>query len=74
MKNLFGKMIILFVAVIFLSLDNGGAQENQNGAKLVFDEEMYKFGDVVSGNVVEHVFIFRNVGGDTLRIKRIDGG
>ncbi|MGD9900805.1 MAG: DUF1573 domain-containing protein [Calditrichaceae bacterium] len=74
MKNLFTNIIILFASLIFLSWDNFGGDANQSGAKIVFDEEMYDFGEVVSGTVVEHIFIFRNAGGDTLRIKRIDGG
>ncbi len=74
MKNLLINIMILLVSVVFLSWDNTGGNTNENGAKIVFEEEIYDFGEVVSGSVVEHVFIFRNAGGDTLRIKRIDGG
>ncbi len=74
MKNMLINTMLLLASVLFLSWVNTGGNTNKNGAKIIFDEEIYDFGEVVSGSVVEHVFIFRNAGEDTLIIKRIDGG
>ncbi len=36
-----------------------------------FDEETYDFGDVNQGDVLEHLFVFRNTGNEPLLIEKV---
>jgi len=36
-----------------------------------FDEESYDFGDVNQGDVLEHLFVFRNTGNEPLLIEKV---
>src|SRR6516162_4000100 len=41
------------------------------GAKTVFAESSFQFGDVLSGTVVEHDFTLRNIGSAPTRIDKV---
>ena len=43
-----------------------------NGPVLTFEESEYNFGDIAQGDVVEHVFKFKNTGTQPLVIERVD--
>ena len=45
----------------------------QNGPRIQFDHELFNFGEISSGDTVEHVFRFANAGDDTLRIVNVFG-
>ena len=38
---------------------------------ILFDDEVYDFGDVVQGESLEHVFTFTNEGDETLVIEKV---
>lgn len=40
-------------------------------ATIVFEEQSHDFGDINQGDVVKHVFKFKNVGDDTLRLSNV---
>jgi hypothetical protein len=42
-----------------------------SGPRLVFEEETFDFGTIEPGRVVEHVFLFRNAGSDTVFIRNV---
>ena len=42
-----------------------------DGPRIEFSESKYDFGEVGQDKVLEHVFVFRNTGTDTLRIHRV---
>ncbi len=51
---------------------NGDKKESETkGAKMQFQESTYDFGTVAQGSAVKHVFKFKNVGTDTLRIEQV---
>jgi hypothetical protein len=45
----------------------------ETAAKLEFEEEVFDFGDIVEGDVVEHVFKFKNAGKSPLIISHAVG-
>jgi len=45
----------------------------ETAAKLEFEEEVFDFGDIVEGDVVEHVFKFKNTGQSPLIINHAVG-
>lgn len=45
----------------------------EDAAKIEFEEEVFDFGDIVEGDVVEHVFKFTNVGKNPLIISHAQG-
>src|SRR6266403_942449 len=53
--------------------ENKDAKET-SGAKIQFDEAIYDFGKVNSGEVVKHSFVFTNIGTTTLEIKDVRPG
>jgi hypothetical protein len=65
-------MKVLFVSLVFIigSVVIAGDDEN-SGPRMTFDEKDYDFGDIVSGEVAEHVYTFENTGTDTLRIATV---
>ena len=63
---------VLLLSFIFLigSVAFGGDDEN-SGPRMTFDEKDFDFGDIVSGEIAEHVYTFQNTGEDTLRIATV---
>jgi hypothetical protein len=59
------KYIIVLIALPLLAF------AQKSGAKLVFNHESADAGDIVSGQIAEHVFPFVNQGDDTLRITNV---
>lgn len=45
----------------------------EDAAKIEFEEEVFDFGDIVEGDVVEHVFAFKNTGNSPLTISKATG-
>ena len=71
-----GKRIfkLIFISVIILSCHVVLAQDSTNGVKgpkIKLVEASYDFGTVTQGAAVKHVFKFKNVGADTLKIAQV---
>ena len=45
----------------------------ETAAKIEFEEEVFDFGDIMEGDVIEHVFKFKNVGKNPLIISHAQG-
>ena len=45
----------------------------EDAAKIEFEEEVFDFGDIKEGEVVEHVFAFKNTGNNPLMISKATG-
>lgn len=65
-----GAASLLFVLTAAISL-NVLADDGVKGAKMQFVETSYDFGTTVQGTQVKHLFKFKNVGSDTLKIKQV---
>ena len=39
--------------------------------KIVFEEEVHTFGEVMQGEDIEHTFVFRNEGNEELNIEKV---
>ena len=65
MKVLVLSLIFILSSVAFASDDEDG------GARMTFTEKDHDFGDIISGEVAEHVYTFQNTGTDTLRIATV---
>ncbi|GAB3195946.1 hypothetical protein ABID22_001667 [Pontibacter aydingkolensis] len=48
------------------------SEQAVNGPALTFEENEHNFGDITQGDVVEHVFKFKNTGTQPLVIERVD--
>jgi hypothetical protein len=76
-KRIFHSIFVSMFAVSFtfaLAQDgaNGVKKETEaKGAKIQFQEASFDFGTVAQGSAVKHVFKFKNVGTDTLRIEQV---
>ena len=46
-------------------------EEPTNGPKIVFLEDKYEFGDIIQGDVIEHVFEFKNSGNAPLILQDV---
>lgn len=67
------KIVILMFVFISLILFMQVCRDisREPGARLVFEEENYDFGEIEQGVVLTHVFNFKNIGEDTLKISRV---
>ncbi len=63
--------ILLFVLSIALCSVSMAADDETEGPRMTFLEKDYDFGEIVTGEVVEHVYAFTNTGTDTLRIATV---
>lgn len=45
----------------------------EDAAKIEFEEEVFDFGDIAEGEVVEHIFTFKNTGNNPLIISKATG-
>src|SRR5262245_48579317 len=76
-KRVFGYALVLILGASFtFSFAQEGTtdakKENEvKGAKMQFKESDFDFGTVAQGSAVKHVFKFKNVGTDTLRIEQV---
>lgn len=67
-------IILLFVCIsLILFMLSCSDIPREPGARLVFEEEIYEFGEIEEGVVLTHVFNFKNTGADTLKISRVRG-
>ena len=55
---------ILFVLILgtVFAQEPAVFEEPINGPKIVFSENRYEFGDIIQGDIIEHVFEFTNSG------------
>src|SRR5262245_52891898 len=76
-KRVFGGAFVLILGASFtFAFAQDGAngakkEEAAKGAKIQFQESSFDFGTVEQGSAVKHVFKFKNVGSDTLRIEQV---
>ena len=71
MKSL---IIILFLGLSFFGFaqdQESAEKEALTGSKIFFDEDQFDFGDIQTGDVVEHVFSFENTGMEPLIISDV---
>ena len=68
MKIVF-QMFVFISLILFIQVCQDVPGES--GARLVFEEENYDFGEIEQGVVLTHVFNFENIGEDTLKISRV---
>ncbi|MDZ7269152.1 MAG: DUF1573 domain-containing protein [candidate division KSB1 bacterium] len=71
LKSLFN--LVTAVAVL-LSVNSALAQDSTKtvrGAKIEFVETSYDFGSAAQNTTVKHIFKFKNVGSDTLKITQV---
>ena len=69
MKNS-GKMrpyLVLGALISFLFIP----QLSNAQPKIVFEQEVHNFGEVMQGEVVEHTFVFHNKGNEELVIDKV---
>ncbi len=59
------------VLLLFMCVAVFAGDDEQNGPRMTFIEKDHDFGEIVTGEVVEHVFAFTNTGTDTLRIATV---
>jgi len=69
MKNLFAVILLGISAVTF-------AQEvvkvdSANAPVITFEESIFEFGEIMQGDVVEHVFVFTNTGKSPLILSNV---
>jgi hypothetical protein len=62
------SLSFLFVAALSLATP---ADDGAKGAKMQFAETSHDFGTAVQGMRVKHIFKFKNVGTDTLKIEQV---
>ena len=68
MKIVF-QLFVFISLILFIQVCQDVPREQ--GARLVFEEENYDFGEIEQGVVLTHVFNFENIGEDTLKISRV---
>lgn len=69
--KLFVQIIILSLTTISLLASDSTQVAISDGPHMQFEEETFDFGTIEEGQIVEHVFHFRNVGLDTLHISKV---
>ena len=75
MKTIF--KILFFIYLVLVTQLWSQSKSNQIGQhipRLKFDVEQFDFGEIDEGQLVNHIYRFRNTGNDTLRITRINPG
>jgi len=69
MKNLFA-VILLGVSVVTFSQEVVKV-DSANAPVITFDEQLFEFGQITQGDVVEHVFAFTNTGKSPLILSNV---
>jgi len=67
MKRALSLSLVFAIAISLNVLADDGAK----GPKIQFVESSYDFGTTVQGTQVKHIFKFKNVGTDTLKIEQV---
>lgn len=67
MKKLTFILAILFVANFAVAQ----TASSTSGAELTFEETTHNFGDITQGDVVEHIFKFKNTGNEPLILSNV---
>tara|TARA_B100000900_G_C20502496_1_gene684381 strand:+ start:733 stop:1137 length:405 start_codon:yes stop_codon:yes gene_type:complete len=64
---------ILFVLVLSFAFAQEPVvfEKPINGPKIVFFEDKYEFGDIIQGDVIEHIFQFKNSGNAPLILQDV---
>ena len=64
---------ILFVLIVgtLFAQESAVFEEPKNGPKIVFSENRYEFGDIIQGDIIEHVFEFTNSGNAPLVLQDV---
>ena len=64
---------ILFVLIVgtLFAQEPAVFEEPKNGPKIVFSEDRHEFGDIIQGDVIEHVFEFTNSGNAPLVLQDV---
>lgn len=65
------RILFLFAWLLVVPLTTVTAQDNREGARLTFNDEIHDFGDIVQGEQVSHIFKFRNAGNQQLVISNV---
>ncbi len=65
------KCIIIFILVFTLCSAVFAADDELQGPRMTFTAKDHDFGEIITGDIVEHVYIFTNTGTDTLRIATV---
>lgn len=68
------RLFILGVVLVFTGSFRQTVAVETGGARIEFREENFDFGEVSNDTLLQHVFVFANVGEDTLRIRRVSSG
>ncbi len=61
----------LFAGFVGVAQDAPVFEKPQDGPKITFEEKAHDFGDIVQGQVVEHVFAFTNTGNQPLVLANV---
>jgi hypothetical protein len=64
------KLMAVFLVLFIISVAFCKDDEVQ-GPRMTFAEKNFDFGEIISGEVVDHVYAFQNTGTDTLRIATV---
>jgi hypothetical protein len=62
--------VVIFAMLVF-SVHLLSADDSAKGPKIEFEESSFDWGTVQQGSQVKHIFKFKNVGSDTLKIDRV---
>lgn len=65
------KSRIPFVPILTILICSGSFIFAGKGPKIKFNEEAWNFGELKQGEILTHVFMFKNEGNETLTIKRV---
>jgi len=65
------KLIIVFMLVLALCSAAFAGDDELQGPRMTFTAKDHDFGEIITGDVVEHIYIFHNTGTDTLRIATV---
>ena len=65
------KCIIVFILVFTLCSATFAGDDELQGPRMTFTAKDHDFGEIITGEIVEHVYIFTNTGTDTLRIATV---
>ncbi len=77
LKRIFGCAVVSALALSCnFALAQEGEKDANNGSttkgpKIQFEETSFNFGTVAQGTAIKHVFKFKNVGTDTLKIEKV---
>ena len=65
------SILFVFILISAYAQEPLVFEEPINGPKIVFLEDKYEFGDIIQGDVIEHVFEFKNSGNAPLILQDV---